>query len=208
MKDNSFLRIATSDAYHFGNGDFTLEAWIKPFSPGTIFGKKSSDGGSSDCAGFLLVLQPNGSIKLATDNGYGYYQTISDASNIFNGDWHHIAGVRSNGALSLYVDGQPIRSTASGSLPSPLNVSNDLPLLIGSVQQHQETYIHYSGALSEVRLWKVALQRSLIQQVMNSKLTGSEAGLVGYWPLRSNGDDLSPNKNRACPAGNVSFGDN
>lgn len=205
LQDNSYFSVASISAYNFGQGDFTIEAWIKPSSAGTIFGKKSTAGGSPDYAGFLMVLQPNGAIKLATDNGYGYYQIISVPTNVFNGDWHHISSVRINGTLSLYLNGQQINSITSSSLPSPLDVSNNLALLIGSVQQNQEPYIHYSGAISEARIWNIALQKLQIQQGMNSKLTGRESGLVGYWPLHTNGEDLSANKNNAASIGSVSF---
>src|SRR5262249_46052651 len=39
----------------------------------------------------------------------------------------------------------------------------------------------FRGDIDEVRIWNFALTQNDILQNMNSLLTGSEAGLVGYW---------------------------
>lgn len=205
LKNNGYLSINSCNAYNFGDKDFTFEARIKPSASGTIIGKKSREGGSASYAGFLFVLRPDGGFKLATDNGFGYSETVSGSTNVMNGEWHHIAGIRKGAVLSLYFDGNQLNATQAGSASSPLNVSNNLNLLIGSVEQTQEQYIHYSGAISEVRLWNRALEKSEIQTNLHDNLTGKEQGLVGYWPLHENGNDLSPNKNNATIVGQVSF---
>lgn len=208
LSSNGYLSAPSSKAYQFGSGDFTLQAWIKPASAGTIFGKKSTAGGSGANAGFLLVLQPNGALKLATDNGFGYSQIMTKASNVMDGDWHHVSAVRSGSALKVFIDGEEMPATLSGSLPSPLNVSNNLPLLIGSVQQTQEPYMHYSGAISHVHVWNIALDADKIQQSINTPLSPATVGLVGDWPLQVGGTDMSPQDNNAVATGSVSFGTN
>lgn len=205
LQNNGYLSIPSNNAYLFGKGDFTLEAWIKPSSAGTIIGKKSTQGGSSLYAGLLLVLEPDGSFKLATDNGFGYYQIISVPTIAMNNDWHHIAAIRSNGTMTFCFDGIPLAAAAAGSLSSPLDVNNGLDLQIGSVQQNQEPYIHYSGGISEVRIWNKALSASDIHAAMNVNLNGNENCLVGYWPLHGNGKDISINKNDANIIGSVVF---
>jgi len=205
IHNNSYFSIPPNPAYQFGKNDFSLEAWVKPSSAGTLFGKKSTEGGDSSKAGFLMVLQPDGALKFAMDNGYGYCQIISGPTNLYDGNWHHVAATRRSGALSLYLNGQELNSTLTGSLPSPLDVNNNLELLIGFVQQNQESYSHYSGNISEARVWSIGLQNSQIQQGMNSSLAGNEPGLVGYWPLHANGVDSSITHNNASPVGNIPF---
>jgi hypothetical protein len=39
----------------------------------------------------------------------------------------------------------------------------------------------FNGIIDELRIWNVARTQSQIQNDMNRRLTGSEAGLVGYW---------------------------
>ena len=40
-----------------------------------------------------------------------------------------------------------------------------------------------SGNLSDVRIWNVARTPAEIQANYTNRLTGTEPGLVGYWPL-------------------------
>jgi hypothetical protein len=40
-----------------------------------------------------------------------------------------------------------------------------------------------NGAIDEVRIWSIARSQADIQSTMNTTLTGSEPGLVGYWKL-------------------------
>lgn len=206
LSGSGHLSVPSNAAYEFGTGDFTIQAWIKPTRAGTIFGKKSTAGGSGANAGLLLVLQPDGKFKLATDNGFGYSQVVTDASNVFDGDWHHVSAVRSGSSMTVFVDGQQISATLSGSLASPLNVSNDLPLLIGSVQQNQEPYIHYEGSISHARVWNIALDAAKLRQTINSEVSSSSAGLVGDWTLHTDGSDRSATHNNASVSGSVSFG--
>ncbi len=205
LKNNGYLSVASNAAYNFGKGDFTLQGWIKPSGPGTIIGRKSTAGGNDAYAGLLMVLEPNGAIKLATDNGFGYYQIMTNSTNAFDGDWHQVTAVRHNGALSIYLDGSLLKGKISGNLSTPLNVNNSLDLLIGSVQQNQEPHIHFSGGISQVRLWNLALQESQIKKELKTVLSGHEKGLVGYWPLNTNGNDMSVNHNNAVVQGDVKF---
>ncbi|MCU0518286.1 MAG: LamG domain-containing protein, partial [Oscillatoria sp. Prado101] len=53
-------------------------------------------------------------------------------------------------------------------------------VLIGSYSQAAHSY---NGCLAEVRVWNKARTQAEIQADMSKRLTGKEAGLVGYWPL-------------------------
>jgi len=201
-----YIAVANNAAYDFGTGDFTCEAWVKPTSPGPVFGRKSTAGGSNANAGFLFQVNPNGVITLVTDNGFGYYLKNSNPTSAFDGRWHHIAGVRNNGNMSIFFDGKEIPGTVAASLPTPLNVSNDLQLLIGSVQQEQQIYRYYQGMLAEVRLWNIARSANAIADNMDLCLSGTENGLIGYWDfLNQNADDRSRTRNHGIVQGILRF---
>ena len=52
---------------------------------------------------------------------------------------------------------------------------------MGAVDQTQQPYQHYTGMLSEIRIWNTARTSQQIADNFTSHLLGSEPGLVGYW---------------------------
>ena len=204
--DGGYVSAPDIGAYHFGTGDFTCEAWVKPTYQGPVFGKKPTEGGSSQYAGFLFQVNPMGVITLVTDDGFGYYLKNSLPTNVFDGKWHHIAAVRRRGAIHIYFDGAEIPGAVASSRSTPLDVTNGYRLLIGSVDQSQQIYRHYKGMLAEVRLWNRARTAEEIEETMYQCLSGTNPGLVGYWDfLNLNADDRSPKHNNGRVEGKVTF---
>jgi hypothetical protein len=78
----------------------------------------------------------------------------------------------------LYIDGSKVATmdwvgTAGAT-------STGEPLQFGRYNLYPNTL---NGQMDEVSLWNRALTDSEIQRQMNQPLTGSEAGLIGYWPF-------------------------
>jgi len=65
--------------------------------------------------------------------------------------WHHVAAVREEGALKLFVDGQRATQSDPGDL-ADYSIDTELPLRIG-FGQHD----FFDGALSDIRLYRRAL---------------------------------------------------
>ncbi len=174
------LFASSNAAYDFGTNDFTIEAWIKTLSGGTIIGNKSTGDGSG-IGGFLLNARSDGTVKFATDNGVGFYEIDSRPCAICDGVWHHVAAVRQGSAILLYLDGETLSGTPRGNATAPLNVTNTLPLTLGIADQTQEHHREFLGNLVEVRLWNCA---RTVQEIQNSycrRLAPETANLVGYW---------------------------
>lgn len=201
----SYLSAPSSNLYNFGAGDFTLQCWVKTKASGTVISRKQTDGGSGH-GGFLLVIKPGGMIKLATDNGFGFYEIDTVSTNISDGSWHFLTGVRQNNQLSIYVDGTLVSSSVRNNISPPVNVNNSLALYIGATAQRQEQYNQFSGELDEVRIWNFALQAPQITSQMNKPLTGSEPGLVSYYTFEGQKtNDHASGHNDASPVGTVAF---
>ncbi|TCL63363.1 concanavalin A-like lectin/glucanase superfamily protein [Hydrogenispora ethanolica] len=199
----SYLEIPSHDAYNFGTGDFTITLLFQTARPGTLISRKSSEGGSSECAGWLLTLKPDGVIKMATDNGFGFYEVNSEPTPALDGTWHAVAAIRRNGAISIYFDGAAIAVTPRFSLPTPLDISNRRRIVIGDCDQEQEEYKQFTGVLEDISLWNRALDPAEIQSTMFNNINPLDPALVGLWELNQDFTDSSQTRNDADPIGAV-----
>ncbi|MBI2417393.1 MAG: VCBS repeat-containing protein [Ignavibacteriales bacterium] len=90
--------------------------------------------------------------------------------------WVHIALVsegNSGNFRGIYIDGFLAASSASSDGP-------DIPLTglhIGGLP----SVAYHKGRIDEFRVWNVARTQQQIQSTYQTTLTGTEAGLVGYW---------------------------
>ena len=105
------------------------------------------------------------------------------------GQWHHLAAVYDGAVMRLHVDGQLVNGSTkqSGDIAYPAKGR----LLIGGYE-NQDGVKSFSGRIDEVRLWNRVRTAADIKQAMNSRLTGSEPGLVGYWRLDQGKGDAVP----------------
>ena len=62
---------------------------------------------------------------------------------------------------------------------------------------------YWKGYLTELRIWNAARTPEEIKQNMNFRLTGDEAGLVGYYPLNEDSDDKTGNGNNGIIKGAI-----
>jgi hypothetical protein len=94
------------------------------------------------------------------------------------GKWMHLAGTLDPaGNAVLYKNGQPI---ATSKLLVPNNI-NRTKNYIGKSNWGSDQ--DFKGKMAEVRVWNRVRTQAEIQADMSKRLTGKEAGLVGYWPL-------------------------
>lgn len=105
---------------------------------------------------------------------------LTNRSNLNDNNWHHVACVHdaTNKQLRIYVDGV---LDGSASYTSLGNLANSSALYFG--RRGASTSQWFGGQLDEVRIWKLGRSQADIQATMSQPLTGSEAGLLGYWPL-------------------------
>lgn len=181
------------DAYNVGTGDFTVEAWVKTTNAGTVVSRKSGEGGTG-YGGFLLVIKPEGIVKFATDDGCGFYEVNSVATNILDGKWHHISGIRKECELSIVLDFAPISVTPRTDRFAELNINNGMRLMIGGTDQWQEPYNQYTGLVGEVRLW--SCKKTYTDSLEWDHTDKTTAYNIGMWSFfDKQGVDVSPTGN-------------
>ena len=181
-----YVRIPKSDSLSFGQGSFTLEAWVnlsEDQMTGNAGGRLINDrgtGAGGSYEGWQVKINNMGQggkwgfndsgIDDATGN-YGVYNPGWDVTkaDYSNGEWHYVAVVYEAGAaLRFYVNGELDGEAEIGDYGS---IDNDLPVCIGAAiahngQENQQSQ-YFPGIIDEVRLWKTALSQDELKANMN-----------------------------------------
>ncbi len=102
-----YLTIPDSTDFQFGTGDFTVDMWVKGTDKSLdtynrrLFMIDGPTGNANN--NFQLIIDDSSGSAYAYSNA-GSLEIIG-TTDINDGDWHHVAAVRSSGVVSLYVDG-------------------------------------------------------------------------------------------------------
>lgn len=162
--------------------EFTMEAWVRiGEAPGTgqFLGKihpVSEDPWSSYSFSFY-----DGKVRFAQSTGAPGSNRFVDAPTVAEpGVWFPVAGTRRADTLRLFIDGQEVGRVRSAGLPA----NDTAPFALGSgILDSGQMMIPFAGSLREVRVWGKALTATEIRALAPVALSGSEDGLVAYWPL-------------------------
>ncbi|HQX55000.1 MAG TPA: CARDB domain-containing protein [Pyrinomonadaceae bacterium] len=146
-----------SDVLDVQTGDFTVAAWVYIRSSGEHFiaGKDSGDGSYS-----LKVIGQQLNFCLF-NNGGG--SCINTGADVTQNVWHHVAGVRSNGQIRVFVDGTERSSTDfTDTLPA---ISTDFT--IGSPVYTTSPQPDTNGLIDDVRLYNRGLDGTEMIAIYN-----------------------------------------
>ncbi|SDJ89531.1 Por secretion system C-terminal sorting domain-containing protein [Catalinimonas alkaloidigena] len=168
--------------------DYSLEFWFKA-RPGqtatTLFSSGKGDGTDQlhdpaysvsvgfNEAGKLRVL--NNGFAFAQQNGVDYRDD----------NWHHFTLSLSRSAnATMLVDAQQVATTASVNFGGLTGTT----MWVGArgYRNDQGTKVqdqYFEGVIDEVRLWKLARRQAQVALDWTSKLSGTEKGLVAYYPF-------------------------
>jgi hypothetical protein len=145
-----------------------VEVWVQPQAVGSArILEKLQDYG--------VQFTGNNEVRFITRHGY-MWDFLDGTVAIAPDDWTHVACVLDGSTKAIYINGQldtqkayeyDVRVTAN-----PLIVGADSP---GAGQGHVDAVI------DDVRVWSVARSEADIAAAMHAGLTGTEAGLAGYW---------------------------
>jgi hypothetical protein len=161
---NDFVNIPNNSSFSFGTNDFTIETYAKTSSASGVHVMI----GKYDASNNYWLGVNNGKVTFSMIGGGNVNGAISIADN----NWHHIAVVRQNGVVSLYIDGV---LDASGANAGTATISGNLTL--GNFNGGY----NFPGSLDEVRIWNRALCKGEILNNKNAELPSSQTGLVAYY---------------------------
>jgi len=157
---------------NLANSSFTVEFWAKRNALGA-WNVVVGQGQTVANQGLHIGFQPDNKFTFAF-----YGNDLDTSTPITDFQWHH--WVCSYNATTkeriIYLDGNvTIKNTASANYQGTGNLFIG-GFIAGDLRS-------FSGQLAEVRIWKKVLTSEEIKATMHQRLTGQEAGLLGYWPL-------------------------
>lgn len=175
-----YIDIGDISELTFGTSDFSVGFWVKPNSVSGLRGLISKRGtGAAGTNPGWGIRQSNANLYLEFDDGTAnsIVNTIAGVALTTN-TWSYIEFTFDrSGYCTVYVDGAYFNQVDISAIG---DISGSQPLQFGSTP----TYAYdFQGNLSDVRIWNYVRPQSEIQADMNTRLTGNETGLVGYWPL-------------------------
>lgn len=175
--NNDRLQFPSNSTIDFpANQDFTIEFWVNIPVGSSTYGvilEKLNPG-----FGYPYAIRYQGASKKLVFLRWDAVNnpTVFTNSTFDDGQWHHVAFIKDGGTLRIFVDGQE-DATTSDTVTG--QVTGNGVVYFGS----RGTGEYMKGSFDELRFWNTARTPAQINDNLNSDLTGSETGLVGYYPF-------------------------
>ncbi|WP_075086540.1 tandem-95 repeat protein [Mariniblastus fucicola] len=188
---DDYVEIADSPELTMTN-TMTMEAWIKSEASTNVNRMIINKEGEYEVA----ILADNRIYWgfANTDPGWSWHDT---GYTVTNGEWTHVAVSYDNGTVTTYINGNVVEVYYGSGVIGDAHATLD-SLRIGG-RENNEADKFFNGVIDDVRIWNDVRTEAEILANYDTKLTGSETGLAGYWSL---GDgtgsgiaDLSSNGN-------------
>jgi len=152
---SSSIRTVANPNLAIGTGDVTVEFWMNTFdnSDNGIFGTTDEAAWNSTSWSFIYS---SGAISLYNGNVGGVFWSISTGT-LHDGNWHHVAIVRSSGTWQVFVNGVSKGTTTTQGSRSLGN--NTWRFAVGCIEPSNAD-IKFTGYISNFRLNNTALYSS------------------------------------------------
>src|SRR6185295_9947569 len=107
--------------------------------------------------------------------------------------WIHFAMTWDGTSVRAFVNGVE-RATKSATGAQTTLMTGRTPLIVGGYPP-----AYFNGMFDELRVWNVARSAAELTATMHQSLTGTEAGLTGYWKFDETSGTTAADS--ATPAG-------
>ncbi len=158
---------------HTGDVEFTLDAWFFSNNPTLV------NGGNQEHRLFTLgtsnrleIGDLDGNIWMFNGNG------ITTTPNIRDGQWHHLAIVRSGDRVLLYLDCVLIKNVTDPTV----DISSNIRVGYFSNTTLFPQFM-WKGNVDEIRMWDYAQSIDEIIRYKNCLVDPSTPGLVSHWRM-------------------------
>ncbi|MBR3471655.1 MAG: hypothetical protein IKH22_03580 [Prevotella sp.] len=193
LDNQQYLSINTSELSIFNADDYAVEFWVRG-------DKQTGDAQLIQMGDVALWTTANGTLQLTGLDAFRPVdQQVSmptSATNILDNAWHHVAlNVLRQGAVAVYVDGERKLTTKSknvGSIATNAMIVGAQRTTFSAENGEYEFNRFFTGQIDEVRVWGATLNGDLLAKNRKVRLTGSEDGLLAYYPFETKKvDDFS-----------------
>ncbi len=172
---DDYVSIADSASLQM-TSTMTMEAWVNPDVSGNAVQIILNKEGEYEMAIFA-----DGSLNFAFAEG-GVWSWHDTGVDIARHTWTHIAISYDTGVVTTYINGAFVDSqTLTASVIDDVYPAMNELRIGGRTNSPAGQY--FEGQIADVRVWNVARSQAEISAAMNTQLTGSDAGLAGYWML-------------------------
>lgn len=176
----------TGEALIFGRAqnlstNFTVACWFKPVDPALTGQTLLAQRGPTLGTGWAVHLS-HGAVSLALNDGTVSFSQIGNVT-VTDTNWHHLGAAYDGSVARLYLDGVLVAQGPVLYQPMP----SVYPFTIGAEDIPGDPR-RFVGRIDEVQLWSSALSSSAMASLPLHALTGSEPGLIGYWPFTTTAD--------------------
>ena len=181
----------------FGQGKFTVMAWIRTRRDGSILSKTRATGAWVNGGKALFVRGG----KVCYD--IGWVGCVNGRRRVSDGQWHHVA-LCGGSPQKIYVDGKLDSQGSLEGRPDPQGAV----LKIGHTSDNFPVGgFGFAGEIDEVRVYGRVLSDGEIEAHASKEQPSSGHGLLACWPFDGNSEDVSGGLNHAAPVKRSSYVD-
>jgi hypothetical protein len=171
MADDAFVRLPIAD--ELAPPTVTVEAVVRAdASPGQYRYIISRGAQNCEASSYGLYTARAGGIAFYVYNGATYRVTpTAMPSDVWNGQWHHVAGVFDGSTVRLYVDGRPVGDPQ----PAAVTIAYGLTTPDTYFGTYQGTCaLPLTGDLDLVRIWRGPLAANFVGGLSDTALAPPE----------------------------------
>jgi len=179
--------------YSLPNNAFTISLWFKAIDNNNTYETRFFSMAGN---GSILEIGVEDDIG-ATEGNLWIHDNFANpgifATNQFveDGNWHHVALVRSGTNGEVFLDGVSIHNYTTSGFPSnSYGINTRIGRYIGGA-----TSTHLEGQVDDIAIWDRELLQGEIMELQTCELDGAEAGLDAFWDFNigiSEGDNTDP----------------
>jgi hypothetical protein len=144
----------------------TVSFWIKTSAGGDLPCMVTKYSSSQD-GGYVVRMRAQGSASMEGRDGNNVFiQSGNNTTSLYDGLWHHIAGIVNIGDWQIWVDGVFISSYQTGH--TYVDLTTSVSLVFGALSEPASgNWRYFAGIIDDIRIYNVALNSTQIQALFN-----------------------------------------